>query len=698
MASGNGDAGMRRLGIDVGGTFTDFVLLDVAGGRIVTHKELTTPHDPAAAILEGVRTLVADHGVDPATAVVIHGTTLVSNAVIERRGAKVALVTTAGMRDVIATGTENRYDITERLLSRPAPLVDRDAIFELDERMLASGDALKPVDDGLIGEVVDWLRARDVEAVGICLLHADRFPEHERRVLDALDRELDIPVAASHEVAPEIREYQRASTTVANAYVQPLMRDYLGRLADELERVGYARQLYVMLSDGAVTTVTAAARFPIRLVESGAAGGVQAAAHFGRAMGERRLLSFDMGGTTAKLAVLDDHEPVRTSSVEVARVHRFKKGSGFPLLMPVIELLEIGAGGGSIAAVDGLGLLKVGPRSAGADPGPVCYGGGGQEPTVTDAAVALGYVNPEFFLGGRMRLDRDGAVRAIDERLAGPLGVDVTAAALGIVRVATESMAAAARVYLAEHGRDARRYSLIAFGGAGPMFACRLARALRIDEVLIPSVAGTASALGFISAPVAFESSRTFLHELDRLEIAALSGLVDELTATNLRLLADAGVTAANATSQVAVDMRYRAQTHEVEVHFDATPTSREQLATAFDAAYRELYGRALSGRELELVRCRVRTTGARPEAANAAEAPSDEATPQGATTRRVVFEDGIVEDCPVHHAPSLAPGDVVVGPAIVEAVGSTAVLEPGARGVLDESRCLRIVVNGGSR
>jgi 5-oxoprolinase (ATP-hydrolysing)/N-methylhydantoinase A len=625
--------------------------------------------------------------------VAVHGTTLVSNAVIERRGARVALVTTAGANDVLTLGTENRYDINDRLPKRPAPLVARQAIAGVVERITADGairTSLEPVE---IERIVSWLRSQQVEAVAISLLHAYRTGTHERLLADAVEEALDLPVTQSHELAAEIREYPRTSTAVANAYVQPLMRRYLTDLTVELQRIDERFSLYVMLSDGGVATADTAARFPIRLVESGAAGGVQAAAHYAKLFGEPRLLSFDMGGTTAKLSVLDDAEPVRTSSVEVARIRRFKKGSGFPLLMPVVELLEMGAGGGSIASIDALGLLKVGPRSAGAAPGPACYGQGGTEPTVTDAALTLGYLDADFFLGGKMPLDPTLGAAAIGT-ISETLDISIDEASLGILRVATENMAAAARVYLSELGRDVRDYSLIAFGGAGPMLACALARALGITRVLIPPEAGTASALGFVSAATAFESSRTYLSTLGSLDTDALDGVLREMQTENLDALRDAGVTEENSNTETWVDMRYEAQTHEVEV-----PVSRERLDApslrlAFEREYANLYDRTLANRELELVRCRVRTTllGNRGQGAFDEESEDRPARP---AKRPLAFADGRFEGA-VYARGSLLPGKSVSGPAVIEDLSSTTVVEPGVTAVIDVHGCLELTLKGG--
>src|SRR3990172_3670400 len=484
-----------RLGVDIGGTFTDLVIIDEASGAVRVGKLLTTPKDPAQGVETGAVRLLEEMGVAPrAVGSLIHGTTLATNALIERKGARTGLITTRGFRDALEIGREGRYDMYDLFIDPPAPLAPRHLRREVDERLLADGSVKTPLDEGAARQVVSELLAEGVEGGAVCLLPAYRNPAPELR-RGKLLREMapSLPVSCSSDVVPEIREYERASTTVANVYVMPLMARYVEDLERKLADLGVAGQLYIMLSSGGIALPEMAKRVPIRLVESGPAAGALAAARAARLAGEPRLLSFDMGGTTARACVIDGGEPLVAREFEVARADRFKKGSGLPIRVPVIEMIEIGAGGGSVARVDRLGLLKAGPDSAGADPGPgryalgggeragaapgpACYAVGGREPAVTDAALLLGYLDPDFFLGGLMRLDVEAARRAVAERVATPLGLDLTEAAWGIHRVVNENMAAAARIHGIERGKDLRAYPLFAFGGAGPVHAWEIGK------------------------------------------------------------------------------------------------------------------------------------------------------------------------------------------------------------------------------
>ena len=490
------------LGVDIGGTFTDFVLCHAPTGRVWLGKRLTTAEEPARAVREGLADLLAQAGAAGADLeVVIHGTTLITNALIERKGARTALLATDGYRDLLEIGTELRYDPYDLFLEVPEPLVPRALRFDVPERLDAAGRVRMPLDAGAVAKIAGALREAGVEAVGVCFLHAFLEPAHERQARDVLARECPgLAVSLSHEVAPEIREYPRMSTTVANAYVQPLAARYLARLHADLAAAGYRRPLYMMLSSGGVVTHEAAARFPIRLVESGPAAGALATATLGRRLGRRNLLSFDMGGTTAKACLIDDGAPTMTREFEVARVKRFARGSGLPLQVPVIEMIEIGAGGGSLARVDGMGLLKVGPESAGSAPGPACYGRGGTRPTVTDADLVLGYLDPGSFLGGRMRLDAEAARAA----LGGPGRRPRPRRGAGGPRRLRGRQRQHDRRRQDARGRarrDPRRYALVAFGGMGPMHAHAVAAGLKIGTVICPASAGVLSAWGMLVAP-----------------------------------------------------------------------------------------------------------------------------------------------------------------------------------------------------
>src|SRR5437879_1686316 len=586
-----------RLGVDIGGTFTDLVVIDEATGTARVGKVLTTPKDPAHGVEEGIRALLDDAGVRPdEVRAVVHGTTLATNALIEKKGAKTALLTTEGFRDALEIGREGRYDMYDLFIDPPPPLVPRHLRREVPERLLADGSIARAIDEVAARRVLTELAQDGVEAVAICRLHADVDPAHEARLV-ALAHEA-IPgvfVSCSSEVVPEIREHERASTTCANVYVAPLMARYLEDLERRMAGLGVPGQLYIMQSSGGIALPPLAGRLPIRLVESGPAAGALAAAQAARARGDSRLLSFDMGGTTAKACVIDGGAPLVAREFEVARADRFKKGSGLPIRVPVIEMIEIGAGGGSIARVDRMGLLKVGPDSAGADPGPACYALGGRQPTVTDADLMLGYLDATFFLGGRMRLDRDAALRAIDEHVARPLGMDVVAAAWGIHRVVNENMAAAARIHGIERGKDLRSYPIFAFGGAGPVHCWQVATILKTPRILLPFGAGAMSAYGLLAAPMAFDFVRTGRQRLDAADWAAMNRLFAEMEDEGRALLTRAGVAAGKVAVARIAEMRYLGQGHEVEAAVPLGKLSAASLAkitASFEASYRALYHR----------------------------------------------------------------------------------------------------------
>src|SRR5881296_3691725 len=603
-----------RLGVDIGGTFTDLVVIDEATGTARVGKVLTTAKDPAHGVEEGIHALLDEAGVrSDAVRAVVHGTTLATNALIERKGAKTALLTTEGFRDALEIRREGRYDMYDLFIDPPPPLVPRHLRREVPERLLADGSILKTLDEAAARRALAELAREGVEALAICLLHAYVNPAHERR-LSEIAREVSpgLSVSCSSEVVPEIREYERASTTCANVYVAPLMARYLEDLERRLAALGIDGQLYIMQSSGGTALPPLARRLPVRLVESGPAAGALAAAQAARERHEPKLLSFDMGGTTAKACVIDDGTPLVGREFEVARADRFKKSSGLPIRVPVIELIEIGAGGGSIARVDRMGLLKVGPDSAGADPGPACYARGGRLPTVTDADLLLGYLDAEFFLGGRMRLDREAARHTVEEHVASPLGLDVIAAAWGIHRVVNENMAAAARIHGIERGRDLRSYPLFAFGGAGPVHCWQVARVLRVERILLPFGAGAMSAYGLLAAPLAFDFVRTGRQRLDSADWPEINRLFDEMEGEGRQLLARAGVASGDVIVSRLAEMRYVGQGHEVEAAVPAATlsgASLTQITASFEHAYRALYHRLPQGVPIEALNWRVIVT-----------------------------------------------------------------------------------------
>ena len=686
-----------RLGVDIGGTFTDLVVVDEITGTPTVGKILTTPKDPAHGVEQGIRSLLQEAQVEAAAVrAVIHGTTLATNALIERKGARTALLTTAGFRDALEIRHEGRYDMYDLFIDPPPPLVPRHLRREVPERMLADGSILNVLDEAVARRVVRELVAEDVEAVAVCLLHSYVNPAHERR-LAALVAEVAprLPVSCSSDVVPEIREYERASTTTANVYVTPLMARYLEDLERRLAERGIPGQLYIMQSSGGIALPAEAKRLPIRLVESGPAAGALAAAQAARERGESRLLSFDMGGTTAKACVIDGGAPLVAREFEVARADRFKKGSGLPVRVPVIELIEIGAGGGSIARVDRMGLLKVGPDSAGADPGPACYNLGGRLPTVTDADLLLGYLDAEFFLGGRMPLAREAAERTIDEHVARPLGTDVVQAAWGIHRVVNENMAAAARIHGIERGKDLRQYPLFAFGGAGPVHCWQVAHILKVPRILLPYGAGAMSAYGLLAAPLAFDFVRTWRQRLDAADWPSLNTRYVEMETEGRALLARAGVAPTSVRVTRVAEMRYLGQGHEVEAAIPTGALSEASLpaiTAAFETAYRALYHRLPQGVPIEVLNWRVTMSGPRPEVRLGAAGRGAAATPAAAikATRPAYFAEaeGFVAT-PVYDRYRLGPGSSFSGPAIIEERESTAVIGPGARCRVDDGLAL---------
>ncbi|MCZ7567155.1 MAG: hydantoinase/oxoprolinase family protein [Ardenticatenaceae bacterium] len=681
-----------RFGIDIGGTFTDFVLIDSHSGRIFSYKTLTTPGHPSQAVMEGWRALLQEvNAAGSAIETAIHGTTLITNALIERKGAVTALITTRGFRDILEMAKEMRYDIYDLLITLPEPLVPRPRRLEVSERLSGRGDILTPLDPADLEALKPQLVCDGVEAIAVCFLHSFTNPVHEQQTGEWLNEHLpEVSVSLSSEVAPEIREYERMSTTVCNAYVQPLTERYLKRLQTDLLEGGFKHHLYLMLSSGGITTLDTAMRFPVRLVESGPAAGALAAVFYGELTGERDLVSFDMGGTTAKMCLIKSGHPQMASTFEIARVHRFKRGSGLPVRVPTIELIEIGAGGGSIAQVDELGLLKVGPDSAGADPGPACYGLGGTRPTVTDADLLLGYLNPDYFLGGRMKLDREAAERAVRTVIAEPMGLSVTDAAHGIYQVVNESMISATRVHVAERGADPRRLELMAFGGAGPVHAHQIARALKMKGYICPASAGVTSALGFLTAPAAFEFARTFISRLTPETLAELDAVYFELEAEGRATLAEAGVPEEEMHFIRQADLRHVGQGHEIVVALPyehlTTVDLNHELRPRFYERYEEIYGHAHRHLDLEITTCRLTASGPRPRVALQEVASSGEPAEVAVKGQRPAYfaELGGFMETPIYDRYRLMAGMTFEGPAIVEERDSTAVIGPGASVTVD--------------
>ncbi len=672
------------LSVDIGGTFTDLVLCHERTGRISVAKVLTTDPDPSAGVLGGIRQLLEGGAGAGEIGRLIHGTTLITNALIERKGALTGLLTTEGFRDVLEIGREGRYDIYDLFLQLPEPLAERRLRLEVAERLKSSGQVMTPLDEEALRRACAVLREAGVEAVAVAFLHSYANPDHERRAAAIVREELPgIALSLSHEVAPELREYERTSTAVANAYVQPMASAYLANLERGLRAdCGIEAPLHIMLSNGGTCAADTAARFPVRLVESGPSGGVLAAIHAGRQSGFERVLAFDMGGTTAKACLSRDGELPVTTESEVARVYRFKKGSGLPLLVPVLDMIEIGAGGGSLARINELGLPQVGPESAGSEPGPACYGRGGREPTVTDADLVLGLLNPGFFLGGRMELDACAAETAVLS-LAGRLGQDAVAAARGIHQLVNENMANAARVHGAERGIDLRGFAMVATGGAGPVHACGVAERLGIDTVVVPGAAGVGSALGLMLAPISFDFARSYVTRLEEVDIGRLRALFEEMEGEGRRIVAEAGVSPGEVQVERTADLRYVGQGHEIRVPVcggELDEAAMDRLQAGFDQEYIRLYGRTCEGVDAQCMHWRTTVSGPRPALGRLHQDPPEGLRPVEKPARRVRFErpGNDSGETPVYDRYVLSAGFRAPGPAIVEEAESTTVVPPG--------------------
>src|SRR5438094_1812145 len=673
-----------RVGFDVGGTFTDFVLQSPTG-ELATAKRLTTYPDPSAACLAGLDQLMAAVGWD-GVAQVVHGTTLGSNIVIERKARGVGLLTTRGFRDVLIIGREKRYQVYDRRIEKPAPLIPRRLIGEVTERVLADGSVRTPLDEDDARRAVRELAARGVSTLAVCFLHAYRNPVHEKRVAElAADEAPGMQVTLSHEVSPTFREYERTSTTVVNAYVMTALREYLRGLGAALKERGYRGRLFVMQSSGGIATAEAMERYPVRMIESGPAAGALMAAAYGELTGHRDLIAFDMGGTTAKLALVENGRPDTTTAFELHRVNG-AAGSGLPMNIQAIDLVEIGAGGGSIARAN-LGVIAVGPESASSAPGPVCYGLGGAAPTVTDANLVLGYLNPDYFAGGSLRLDVDGARRAIAARVAQPLGLSVEDAAWGIHAIVNTNMELATRVVSIERGRDPRGLTFVAFGGSGPVHGCRLAQALGIPRVILPAAAGVTAAIGLLAAEVKFDVARTWVRRFDALDPAALTTMYDDMAAQAASIVRGAAV-AGTVTLARSVDARYVGQGYELTVPVPSGAldvAALVRIRAAFDEVYAARYGYANPTEPVETVTWKLAAVGGAPRVA-LAKAAGDGRDGGLKGGRRAWFpETRGWTDCPVYDRYALAPGARVDGPAIVEERESTSVLPPGTSAGVDE-------------
>jgi N-methylhydantoinase A len=678
-------SGGIRIGVDVGGTFTDLVLADTHAGTLFTGKLLTTPDDPSRAIIDGVTRILREAGAEPGRVdTIVHGTTLVTNTIIQRTGATIGLVTTEGFRDALEMGKEIRYDLYDLFIQPPPTLVPRRARLTVPGRMSATGEELHAFDADAFRACVRTLRdEHHIEALAVSFIHAYANNAHERAAAAILEAQFpDLPFTLSCEVAPEIREFERTSTACANAYVQPLMRGYLERLRNELEALGLQASLYVMLSGGGIATLDHARQFPITLIESGPAAGAMAACYYGALIGEPDLISFDMGGTTAKMCLIEDGTPERTHDFEAGRVRRFKKGSGLPLKVSVVDMIEIGAGGGSMARVDNMGLLKVGPRSAGSVPGPVAYGLGGSTPCVTDSDLLLGYLDPAYFLGGELPLDSDAVGTAVDTEVAQTLGMTRADTALGIHEVVNENMAAATRRYLAEKGKDPRRYAMIAFGGAGPVHAYDLARLLKVSRLIVPLGAGVTSALGFLVAPPAIDDVRSYVGRPENLDWERVNALYADMETQARSKLVEAGADVNEIRFTRTAEMRHIGQGFEIPVPVPLDHLDSHSIATltaSFFDTYERMFERRVTEVGVEALTWRLGASVPAPSMSLKFAGEHLKAGPVDRGRRLATFPGHGEVSASVYNRYGLTEGMIIEGPAIIEERESTTIAGPGS-------------------
>lgn len=675
---------MIRVGVDIGGTFTDVALAHPGG--ISTCKVLTNYGQPEQAILDGIGIAAAQAGIEVAAIdQVIHGTTLVTNALIERRGAKLAFITTEGFRDVIEMRSENRFEQYDLNLALPEPMVSREDRFTLSERMGPDGEVLLPLNAAEVSDMVETILTGEFEAVAIGLMHSYANDAHEVQMAEALRAaKPDLPISISSVISPQMRELPRFNTVIANAYVQPQVADYLGRLVARLREADVSAPVFMLHSGGGLISVETAAEQPVRLLESGPAGGAIFAADFARAHGLDKVLSFDMGGTTAKICLIEDGAPKTANTFEVARTYRFKKGSGMTVSTPVVEMVEIGAGGGSIASIDTLGRIQVGPRSAASEPGPACYGKGGEEPTVTDANLLHGRLDPDNFAGGAIPLSVPASEAAMAARLADPLKIAAGDAAFGVTEMVDENMANAARVHTVENGRDIEHFTMIGFGGGAPLHACRLCEKLGINELLVPPGAGVGSAIGFLKAPFSYEAMQGLFQRIDGFDAGVVNTTLKALEA-EARSFVDKGAKGADTTTKLTAFMRYAGQGWEIPVPLDYAPFTQGDAAriqTAFEEAYLNLFGRIIEGLSVEITNWSVVVASVLPDASPATR--HDSGTNVTATRPRQFYDAALrrTVDAQEVDRSTMTPGQAVEGPAVIVENETTTIVTSGYRAI----------------
>ena len=682
-----------RLGIDIGGTFTDFALLDQAGQKLAIHKQLTTPLDPSAAVIDGIQEVLKKNNVPISdVSVIAHGTTLVTNAVIERKGVLTGMLVTSGFEDILDTGMEQRYELFDLRITYPEPIVPRNLRKGISERIHFNGDIETEIDmKQVLGATQELVEIYNVKALAVCFLHSYVNSSHESAVVKFLQNQFpDLYISASSEVYPNMREFERWTTTAINAYTRPMTDHYLQKLEGDLKELGFDGQLYIMTSSGGMLSPITARRFPVRLLESGPAAGMLMSAVQGKALELPNILSFDLGGTTAKGALVRDYKPLKSEQMEVDRVNEARKGSGFPLRIPVLDMIEIGSGGGSIAGIDDRGLLKVGPRSAGANPGPACYGKDGGYAALTDANLLLGYLDPDFFLGGEMKLDKRASEIAIEKNVGLPLSLSTLRASWGIHDSASEDIARAFRIHAAERGFDYRNATMVAFGGSGPLHAMGVAEKLKIPRVVFPIGAGVYSALGLLASPLSFELSRSRRVIVDDIDLKIFSSLFEALADETTNSLREAGVPNNEIHISRQIEARYFGQTHEIEVYLPEEQSIDDifyNLRKLFEKRYSEVYSFAVIDAPIEIINWKVIASGPEPDFKMGYTIDSEKNTQLDLAikgTREVFFEKGGFQETPIYDRYLLTEGMKILGPALVEERESTCLITVGSKAFID--------------
>jgi N-methylhydantoinase A len=682
-----------RLGIDIGGTFTDFALLDQAGQKLAIHKQLTTPLDPSAAVIDGIQEILKKNDVPISdVSVIAHGTTLVTNAVIERKGVLTGMLVTSGFEDILDTGMEQRYELFDLRITYPEPIVPRNLRKGISERIHFNGDIETEIDmKQVLGATQELVEIHNVKALAVCFLHSYANSSHESAVVKFLQNQFpELYVSASSEVYPNMREFERWTTTAINAYTRPMTDHYLQKLEGNLKELGFDGQLYIMTSSGGMLSPITARRFPVRLLESGPAAGMLMSAVQGKALELPNILSFDLGGTTAKGALVRDYKPLKSEQMEVDRVNEARKGSGFPLRIPVLDMIEIGSGGGSIAGIDDRGLLKVGPRSAGANPGPACYGKDGGYAALTDANLLLGYLDPDFFLGGEMKLNKQASEIAVEKNVGLPLSLSTLRASWGIHDSASEDIARAFRIHAAERGFDYRNATMVAFGGSGPLHAMGVAEKLKIPRVVFPIGAGVYSALGLLASPLSFELSRSRRVIVDDIDLKTFSSLFEALADETINSLREAGVPNNEIHISRQIEARYFGQTHEIEVYLPEEQSIEDifsNLRKLFEKRYSEVYSFAVIDAPIEIINWKVIASGPEPGFKMGYTIDSEKTTQLDTAmkgTREVYFEKGGFQETPIYDRYLLAEGMKILGPALVEERESTCLITVGSKASID--------------